>query len=195
VNLVTYAFPSVGMPTGVIHVGGFDGNEEQWYRQWNAKSVWFEPLPAKCREMQAKGLDARQFAIGSAAGTARLHLSKSLQCCSLLEPSGHLEQYPEFPFSGDIDVEVRTLDSFALTGFDMLVIDAQGYELEVLKGAEQTLRGVKIIYCEVAIIDLYQGGALFHEIHAHLSREWQFVGMDFVDGIVKGWGDALFVRK
>jgi hypothetical protein len=57
VNLVTYAFPSVGMPTGVIHVGGFDGNEEQWYRQWNAKSVWFEPLPAKCREMQAKGLD------------------------------------------------------------------------------------------------------------------------------------------
>jgi hypothetical protein len=77
----------------------------------------------------------------------------------------------------------------------MLVIDAQGYELEVLKGAEQTLRHMKIIYCEVAIIDLYRGGALFHEIHSHLSREWQFVGMDFVDGIAKGWGDALFVRK
>lgn len=194
-NLAHYAFPTTGLPKGVIHVGGYDGNEEQWYRQWKAKSVWFEPLPDKCAEMQARGLDARQFAIGSQPGTARLHLSKSLQCCSLLEPSGHLEQYPQFPFAGSIDVVVRTLDSFALTGCDMLVIDAQGYELEVLKGAERTLRDMKIIYCEVAIIDLYRGGALFHEVHAHLASEWNFLGIDFVDGIQKGWGDALFIRK
>lgn len=194
-NLAQYAFTTVGTPTGVIHVGGYDGNEEQWYRQWGAKSVWFEPLPNKCDEMKAKGLDARQFAIGSRHATAKFHLSESLQCCSLLKPSGHLEQYPQYPFAGAITVEVQPLDSFNLTGFDMLVIDAQGYELEVLKGAERTLGEIKIIYCEVAIIELYHGGALFHEIHGYLSREFQFVGIDFVDGITKGWGDALFIRR
>lgn len=182
-------------PTGVIHVGGFDGSEEHWYRQWGAKSVWFEPLPDKCAELKAKGLDAHQFALGSVPGTAKFHLSESLQCCSLLEPSGHLEQYPQFPFSGSIDVEVRTLDSFGLVGFDMLVLDVQGYELEVLKGAAKTLEQIRLVYCEVAIIELYKGGALFHEVYANLSPAFQFVGIDWVDGIGKGWGDALFVRR
>lgn len=182
-------------PAGVIHVGGFDGSEEHWYRQWGARSVWFEPLPDKCAELKAKGLDAHQFALGSAPGTAKFHLSESLQCCSLLEPSGHLEQYPQFPFKGSIDVEVRTLDSFGLTGFDMLVLDVQGYELEVLKGAAKTLEQIRLVYCEVAIIELYKGGALFHDIYAHLSPAFQFMGIDWVDGIGKGWGDALFVRR
>lgn len=179
----------------MIHVGGYDGNEEHWYRQWAARSVWFEPLPQLCAGLKAAGLDAHQFALGSAPGVAKFHLSASLQCCSLLEPTGHLEQYPHFPFDGTIDVEVRTLDSFGLTGFDTLVIDVQGYELEVLRGAERTLRDIRIVYCEVAIFELYRGGALFHEIHRHLSPEFEFLGIDFMDGIGKGWGDALFVRR
>ena len=183
------------LPAGVIHVGGFDGSESVWYEHWGARSVWFEPLPDKCAEIRAKGLTAHQYAIGSAPGTAKFHLSESLQCCSLLEPSGHLEQYPQFPFAGSIDVEVRTLDSFGLTGFDTLVLDVQGYELEVLKGAAKTLEQVRVVYCEVAIIELYKGGALFHEIHERLSPEFAFLGIDWVDGVTKGWGDALFIRR
>jgi FkbM family methyltransferase len=194
-RLVEHFLPQLGAPSGVIHVGGYDGNEERWYRQWGARSVWFEPLPEKHAQMRAKGLEAYQYALGSQAGTASLYLSDSLQCCSLLEPSGHLEQYPQFGFEGSLEVQVRTLDSFALKGFDMLVLDVQGYELEVLKGATATLRDVRLIYCEVAIIELYKGGALFHEIYNHLSDSFRFLGVDWVDGIDKGWGDALFVRK
>lgn len=182
-------------PRGVIHVGGFDGSEEHWYRQWGARSVWFEPLPDKHAELKAKGLEAYRCALGSASGTAKFFLSESLQCCSLLEPSGHLDQYPQFPFAGTIDVEVRTLDDFGFNGFDMLVLDVQGYELEVLRGAAKTLEQIRIVYCEVSIIELYKGGALFHDIYAHLSPAFEFMGIDWVDGIGKGWGDALFVRR
>jgi FkbM family methyltransferase len=194
-RLVEHFIPTIGTPRGVIHVGGFDGNEERWYREWGARSVWFEPVPEKFAELQAKGLHAYECALGSRPGRASLNLSASLQCCSLLEPSGHLDQYPQFPFSGSIEVEVRTLDSFALTGFDMLVLDVQGYELEVLKGAVETLKQIRIIYCEVSIIELYRDAPMFHEIHRTLSPQFEFLGIDWVDGINKGWGDALFVRR
>lgn len=194
-RLVEHVIPTVGAPRGVIHVGGYDGNESHWYRQWGAESVWFEPLPDKAAEIAAKGLTVHRCAIGSTPGRASLYLSESLQCCSLLEPSGHLDHYPQYPFAGAIDVDVRTLDEFSFPGFDMLVLDVQGYELEALRGAARTLEQIRLIYCEVSIIELYKGGALFHDIYGHLSPAFQFLGIDWVDGITKGWGDALFIRR
>ena len=183
-----------GIPKGVIHVGGFDGNEENWYRSWGTKSVWFEPLPDKFAELKAKGLNAHPYALGSANGKAKFNLSKSLQCCSLLEPTGHLKQYPQFPFEGNIEVDVKTLDSFVLKEYDMLVLDVQGYEMEVLEGAKETLKNIRIIFCEVAIIELYKNAPLFSDIYKRLS-DFEFIDIDWVDGVQKGWGDALFLRK
>ena len=183
-----------GIPKGVIHVGGFDGNEENWYRSWGTKSIWFEPLPDKFAELKAKGLKAYPYALGSSEGKAKFNLSKSLQCCSLLEPTGHLKQYPQFPFEGNIEVDVKTLDSFALKEYDMLVLDVQGYEMEVLEGAKETLKNIRIIFCEVAIIELYKNAPLFSDIYKRLS-DFEFIDIDWVDGVQKGWGDALFLRK
>lgn len=193
-NLVSKNFYRTGMPSGVIHVGGYDGNEQKWYHAWGTKSVWFEPLPDKFQELKSKGLNAYQFALGSKEGKAKFNLSKSLQCCSILEPSGHLEKYPEFSFEGSIDVEVKTLDSFEFKDYDMLVLDVQGYEMEVLKGAIETLKHIKIIYCEVAIIELYKNAPLFSDIYKFLP-EFELVDIDWVDGVKQGWGDALFIRK
>jgi len=193
-NLVAKNFYRTGIPKGVIHVGGYDGSEQRWYDSWGTKSVWFEPLPDKFAELKFKGLNAHQFALGAMEGKAKFNLSKSLQCCSILEPTGHLEKYPQFPFEGSIEVEVRTLDSFAIKDHDMLVLDVQGYELEVLRGATETLKQIKIIYCEVAIIELYKNAPLFSDIYKFLS-DFEFIDMDWVDGVRQGWGDALFIRK
>lgn len=42
--------------------------------------------------------------------------------------------------SGDGDVELRTLDSYLIDGVDFIKIDCEGYEVEVLRGAELTIR-------------------------------------------------------
>ncbi len=42
--------------------------------------------------------------------------------------------------SGQITVQIKTLDSFKLTNIGFIKIDVENYELEVLKGAQQTLK-------------------------------------------------------
>ncbi len=42
--------------------------------------------------------------------------------------------------NGSGDVEMRTLDSYGFTDVDLIKIDVEGYELAVVRGAEQTLK-------------------------------------------------------
>ena len=43
-------------------------------------------------------------------------------------------------------------------------MDVQGYELEVLKGATETLKHVDYVYCEVNRDEVYEGNAYVEEI-------------------------------
>ena len=58
----------------------------------------------------------------------------------------------------------------------------------------ETLKNIRIIFCEVAIIELYKNAPLFSDIYKRLS-DFEFIDIDWVDGVQKGWGDALFLRK
>jgi FkbM family methyltransferase len=101
-------------------------------------------------------------------------------------------------------VNLRALDSYcqeARVGFiDLLKMDVQGFELEVLRGAEMLLKSqnVALIYSEVLFKRLYEGQPFFED----LSRELAGHGFELVDlyGHVRSahhtlrWCDALFVH-
>ena len=53
---------------------------------------------------------------------------------------------------------------------DFLKIDVQGYELEVLKGAEAVLPSIEVIFTEVNHIEIYQGAPLAAELIAWLAQ-------------------------
>jgi len=68
----------------------------------------------------------------------------------------------------EIRCEMRTLDGL-LSGtrfgsVDFLKLDVQGYELEVLKGAEESLRGIQAILMEVSLLRVNKGAPLLHEV-------------------------------
>lgn len=54
---------------------------------------------------------------------------------------------------------------------DMLWVDVQGAELDVFKGAEETLKDVKLILTEVGITSYYEGQSLKPEIDAYLISQ------------------------
>ena len=73
---------------------------------------------------------------------------------------------------------------------DTLVVDVQGAELLVLKGAEQTLQHVSAVITEVSSRPYYRGGVLHAELSAFLSSRG-FAAMS----MPRRHGDMLFVRQ
>ena len=78
---------------------------------------------------------------------------------------------------------------------DILWVDVQGYELNVLKGAENIINKVSLIYIEVSIWEpTYKKGCIAKDIIDYL-RNFNFeliqLGTDFFNGT----GNALFSKK
>lgn len=78
--------------------------------------------------------------------------------------------------------QLRTLDSL-LRGIErptLLKIDAQGYELEILKGASKILPACEAVLLEVAIIEINDGAPLLHDVVAFMKTRL-FVAYDIVE--------------
>ena len=69
---------------------------------------------------------------------------------------------------------MRTLDSVVderkMTGPILLKADVQGYELEVLRGANQTLQNTEVILLEVSTLPYNIGAPLFAEVVAFMAE-------------------------
>lgn len=64
------------------------------------------------------------------------------------------------------EVAVFPLDNvIPRMSIDLLKIDVQGYELEVLAGAEQTLRNTKYVVIEMNCIPQYENGSTFGPVY------------------------------
>jgi FkbM family methyltransferase len=104
--------------------------------------------------------------------------------------------------SQQIDIAARRLDDVAaeagINSLDLLKLDCQGAELRVLLGAPDLLRRTRIVKIEVMFEPIYQGGALFPEVHALLrSHAFTLVRLGEFGGAGDGidQADALYRRS
>ena len=185
---------------GIIYVGAHYGEELfEYVKNGIQDIVVFEPL-SECFDVLAQkvmnlnaNIDGHQVALGSVPGTATMYLSDNeKQSSSILKPKVHLTHHPNVKFDGTEEVEVDLLDNFDTKEYNFLNMDVQGYELEVLKGAIETLKHVDYVYCEVNRDEVYEGNAYVEEIDEFLSA----YGMERVETSWEGqiWGDALYIR-
>jgi FkbM family methyltransferase len=119
---------------------------------------------------------------------------------SFLEPSvdawGEIaDRYP---------VDVTTVDDYCaahgIERIDILKSDTQGFDLDVLRGAQRMIdrRAIGLVFLEITFSDMYKRSPRFDEIYAFLADRG-FALVSFYDFYYQrgraGWTDALFIAE
>jgi len=174
----------------VIDVGGNHGQFGDWLRDIGYKGwiVSFQPVRAPFEDLRKRAA-ARppwrvfQYALGTKAGQAEINVNDHDGLTSFLTPL----VTTTLPFSRvarSETVEVRRLDSVfdeCLAGIDLprlyLKLDTQGFDLEVLRGAEGVLKDILAAQTEVSFVPLYEGMPDWMES----LKEFQRFGFGVVD--------------
>jgi hypothetical protein len=73
----------------------------------------------------------------------------------------------------------------------LLKLDVQGFELEVLAGAQSTLDRTEVVVSEVSLLPYNKGAPLMHEVIAYLA-EREFLPYDICGGLRRTSDMALF---
>lgn len=188
--------------SGVIHIGAHYGEEVSGYVKVGIENIiLFEPLKENFEVLKKNispysnlNIKKYQVALGNQNTTITMNLSSNnLESSSILKPKQHLNLYPDITFDRTEEVELQKLDDYNCGNYNFINMDVQGYELEVLKGAKDTLNHIDYVYCEVNRDEIYEGNAYIEDIDQYLlnynmrrvETSWWYDG---------DWGDALYIR-
>ncbi len=205
---VKKVFPELGtIIDGGANIGQFARAVIENYP--SARIVSFEPLPDIAEKYRANLRDEKTVeVIAAALGNRRGHITfhrnvHSHSSSALALADRHKNAFPDAVQLEDLEVPIVTLDQ-ALRGQRMkgpvlLKLDLQGYEMEALKGARNTLKHVDAILLETAFDPLYENEVVFSDIDLYLRKKGFYFSraLDFMKDrkgdIVQM--DALFLRR
>jgi FkbM family methyltransferase len=155
------------------------GDTVRLARAWPRGHVHaFEPVPPlfqrlSTRVRRRQNVSCYPLAVADGVGSAEIFVSSGASdaSSSLLQPTGHVVEHPQVVFNQVLNVPVTTLDQWAhdqgVRTVDFMWLDLQGGELAALRGAATLLASVRVVYSEVSLKPMYQGGPLYPEF-----REW-----------------------
>lgn len=185
---------------GVLHIGAHYGLENKVYEKLKYPNrMFFEPSKRAFEILKSnvKGHTLHNVALGPDTGEMELYIETANQgqSSSLLKPLLHLQQYPSITFNSKEIVIVETLDRMVefKQDYNFINMDVQGYELEVLKGARETLPNIDYLMCEVNNAELYEGCCLIEDLDEYLGQ----FGFSRVETSWEGvtWGDAFYIKQ
>ena len=155
----------------------------------NAAINAFEPLPDLYSKIEKlfqsnQKITTHNLALGNEVGVIKFNKNKYGHISSILEISSDNIHYPKQENDlAQIDVAIKTLDSLSLIdskskGLTLLKLDVQGYELEVLKGGDETIKHIDYIVIEANLEQLYTNQPSFNQMNEYLtSKGFEIKGM------------------
>ncbi len=220
-NVVGRQIPTVQ----ILDVGAMATGQERYHgllASGLAEVTGFEPNPAEFARLKDRPGPYRYLPhfLGS-GGPATFHLTRYPGCSSLLMPDpkvidmfmtiGCGDPGGNFHVTRTEPVETMRLDDIKpALDVDFMKVDAQGYELEIMRHGVAALANTLVIECEVEFVPLYRDQPLFGDVQCFL-RDRGFALHKLID--VAGrpfrpfnppnpflpmsqmlWADAIFVR-
>jgi len=187
--------------TGIIHVGANTGQNVNDYLDLRNINIYlFEPQKEAFRELSRfekyPNIHLFNFGLGNTNKKLKLNKSsyKSGVSSSLLKPKLHSDYFPEYNFDDIETIQVRKFSSFGNIKANFLVLDVQGYELEVIKGFEEKLNKIDFVFTEISLVELFEGSALVKELDKFFTvNDFIRVKTSLIPNVPHG--DALYLRK
>lgn len=152
----------------------------------------FEPVDQFVQKLRQKSdrdgaWQVHQLALGSKPGEVDINVTESPGLSSFLSPTSETVK-DLWNHSAVLErqrVTVDTLDNFVrrlgpggLPGSTFLKVDTQGFDLEVLKGAENTLESLRAVQLEASVRPIYKEMPGFREVLDYLmSRGYALSAM------------------
>ncbi len=201
----------------LIDVGARGGISDRWRPFYGLLDVLaFEPDPSECEKLNSGSYPYSIRFIPAALGErdgqgAKLFICRQPGCSSNLKPNMKLCRKYSYGRAmevvGEREVTLHRMDTVC-GGFkpDAIKIDTQGTELNVLKGAEESLKAALAVELEVEFVPQYQDQPLFADLDSFmrkngfilrgLRRSFWRTGAEQIhsDGGQIIHGDALYYR-
>lgn len=194
--------------SGILHIGAHRGSEAPVYEWFGKKVVWIEANPniyenlrenlikyelqtSFCRLITDKDDQEYSFKISNNDGAS----SSIYNFSNINSEEMFLDR--NFSMKEEIKIKSISLDNFFKKekidpkNFNHWVIDVQGSELDLFKGAKNSLKFCKSLIVEVSTKDIYEGGAIWKDVKNFLKGE----NFEPINEPEKIHTDILFLRK
>lgn len=193
-------------PSIVFDVGANRGQSVRDYKALvpHCEIHSFEPSPETYKLLVEEvgaypNVYLNNSAVGSSCGKKTLFENSSADMSSFLQP----DKFCWGEILRETEVEVTTLDRYCkekdITHISLLKTDTQGYDFEVLKGADELMRSnrIELIFMEVIFSPMYKDLPAFDEVFRFLvDRGFKLVSFYqfYYQQEMASWSDALFVN-
>lgn len=168
---------------GVIHVGANVGQERERYASLGLRVLWIEPHPDVFKTLVGNIASHRDQKALSCLVTDSddreydFHLANNEgESSSILQLGQHSEIWPDVSYVRTIKLPGITLPSLlqreriSPSDYDALVLDTQGSELTILRGAARLLPGIKYVRLEAPTFEPYKNCARLDEIDDFMAE-------------------------
>jgi FkbM family methyltransferase len=196
---------------GVIHIGANEGQEREHYKKYGINNVlWIEADPFVFKKLKKNLLNyENQYAINYLILDKKQRIQFNISnakgnASSVFDLLEHKQMYPEIKFKKKIMIQGHTFKSIIkkeninIKKYQALILDTQGSELLILKGAKKILNNFKYIKLECANFEIYRNCPSEKEISLYLLnygfQEGKRIKIDENKNKKKVF-DILYVRK
>ena len=159
----------------ILDIGAWVGTWSMAMNKFCGRVVAFEPdsLHYECLVKNVSDdIETHQLAVGSEQKLISLSEDNFTQSKRII---------------GKGSIPMITIDSMKLDDVDLIKIDVEGYEMEVLKGAVNTLEGVSYL-----MIELNNNTKKYGSSNIEIEKHIQSLGFR---PLIEHWPDKVFVRK